>query len=104
MHKPPLDSIKKIGIEPRIPEDYGISGDIKGVYLFKTIEDVENALYNWLGERIDEWEEENNEDYDEIVLKINITNLEEYLIDSVEYEWICVETIEPSRIVKIIEM
>lgn len=99
-----LPSIMSKGLEPRIPNDYGTSGDIKGVYLFKTIEDVEGALYNWLGERIEEWEEENDLVYDEVVLKINIVGLEHHLIDSVEYEWTCVVNIEPSRIIEIIKM
>lgn len=99
-----LPSIKKKGLEPRVPKDYGTSGDIKGVYLFKTIEDTQNALYNWLGERIEEWEEENDKEYDEVVLKINIDGLEQDLIDSVEYEWTCLVNIEPSRIVDVIEM
>ncbi len=99
-----LNSIKKKGLEPRIPKDYGTDGDVKGVYLFKTIEDTQNALYNWLGERIEEWEEENDKEYDEVVLKINISGLEEHLIDSVEYEWTCLVNIEPSRIVDVIEM
>lgn len=99
-----LDSIYKNGIEPRIPKDFGIDGDIKGVYLFKTIEDTENALYNWLGERIEEWEEENNDEYDEVVLKIDITGLYDNLIDTVEYEWTCLVNIVPNRIVEIIEM
>lgn len=99
-----LTSIKKKGLNPRIPVDYGIDGDVKGVYLFKTIEDTENALFNWFGERIEDWEEENDKEYDEIVLKINISGLEDHLIDSVEYEWICLVNIEPSRIIDIIEM
>ena len=99
-----LNSIKKKGLEPRIPIDYGTDGDVKGVYLFKTIEDTQNALYNWLGERIEEWEEENNKEYDEVVLKINISGLEEHLIDSAEYEWTCLVNIVPSRIVDVIEM
>jgi hypothetical protein len=99
-----LNSIKKKGLEPRIPIDYGTDGDVKGVYLFKTIEDTQNALYNWLGERIEEWEEENNKEYDEVVLKINISGLEEHLIDSAEYEWTCLVNIVPSRIVDLIEM
>ena len=99
-----LNSINKKGLEPRIPIDYGIAGDVKGVYLFKTIEDTQNALYNWLGERIEEWEEKNDKEYDEVVLKININGLEEHLIDSVEYEWTCLVNIEPSRIVDIFEM
>lgn len=99
-----LNSIKKKGLIPKIPKDYGINGDIKGVYLFKTIDDTKNALYNWLGERIEEWEEENDKEYDEVVLKINITGLEEHLIDSVEYEWTCLVNIEPTRIVDILEI
>lgn len=93
-----LKSIMENGLEPRVPKDYGSDGDIKGVYLFKTRDDVENALYNWLGERIDEIEEESGEDYNEIILKINIKGLEDYLIDSVEYEWTCTTTIDPNRI------
>jgi len=99
-----LKSIKKIGLEPRVPQDYGENGDTKGVYLFKTIDDTKNALYNWLGERIDEWEEDNNEEYDEIVLKVDLTGLEENLIDSVEFEWTCLINIKPSRIVSVFEM
>ena len=99
-----LNLIKKKGLEPRIPKDYGISGDVKGVYLFKTIEDTQNSLSNWFGERIEEWEEENDKEYDEVVLKINITGLEDSLIDSVEYEWTCLAIIEPSRIIEVIEI
>jgi hypothetical protein len=99
-----LTSIKIKGIEPRVPTDYGDNGDAKAVYLFKTEDDTKTALYQWLGERIDDWEEENDEEYDEIVLKINIDGLEEDLIDTVEYEWTCLVTIEQSRIVDVIEM
>jgi hypothetical protein len=99
-----LKSIMKKGLEPRIPEDYADTGDIKGVYLFKTLDDTKNALYNWLGERIEEIEEEIGKPYDEIVLKINISGLEEYLIDSVEYEWTCTVRIESSRIIEVLEM
>ena len=30
-----LNSIKKKGLEPLVPKDYGTDGDVKGVYLFK---------------------------------------------------------------------
>ena len=46
---------------------------------------------------------ENDAEYDEVVLKIDIDGLEQDLIDSVEYEWICISTIEPSRIVDVID-
>ena len=99
-----LTSIKSKGIEPRVPTDYGDNGDAKAVYLFKTEDDTNTALSQWLGERIDDWEEENDTEYDEIVLKININGLEEYLIDTVEYEWTCLTHIEPSRIVDVLVM
>lgn len=99
-----IKSIMKKGLEPRIPEDYGEHGDTKGVYLFKTLEDTENALFNWLGQRIEEIEEETGQEYNEVVLKIDISNLENELIDTVEYEWLCLVKIEPFRIVDIIEM
>lgn len=99
-----LRSIKRKGIEPRVPLDYGETGDTKGVYLFKSIEDTKNALYNWFGERIEEWEEEHDKEYDEICLEIDLSGLEDYLIDSVEYEWTCTEKIEPSRIIRTIEI
>lgn len=95
-----LKNILDHGLKTRIPEDYGDSGDIKGIYLFKTLDDVENALSNWLGERINEIEEESGEPYDEVILKINLTDLEEFLIDSVEYEWICIVPIGKNRILK----
>jgi hypothetical protein len=99
-----LKSIMKKGLEIRKPEDYSEYGDVKAVYLFKTLDDTRNALFNWLGERIEEIEEETGKDYNEVVLKINISGLVKYLIDSVEYEWICLVNIGPSRIVDSFEM
>ena len=99
-----IPSIKNNGLIPKIPEDYGENGDIKGVYLFKSYTDCENALYNWLGERIEEWEEETGKKYDEVLLKINLTGLQADLINSVEFEWICINTISPERIISIIEI
>lgn len=99
-----LPSIYENGLEARVPVDYGEDGDIKGVYLFKTLDDAKNALFNWFGERIEEWEEENDEKYDEVALKVNIEGLDANLIDSVEYEWTCLIDIEPSRIVNVFEI
>lgn len=98
-----LESILKNGLIPGVPEDYGIHGDIEGVYLFKAYEDMENALYNWLGERIEEIEEETGERYDERCLKVDISGLDGYKNDSVEYEWVITTVIEPSRIVSCIK-
>jgi len=94
-----LDSILKNGLEPRIPTDYGMKGDTKGVYLFKTVSDAKTALYNWLGERIDEWEEETGKEYDEVLLHVDISGLE--CLDTVEFEWTCLDHIPPNRILSI---
>jgi hypothetical protein len=97
-----LKSILKNGLIPSIPADFN-TDEFKGVYLFKTKSDAENALYNWLGERIEEWEEENDKEYDEVCLTVDISGLESNLIDSVEYEWTCTKKILPSRILSINE-
>ena len=60
---------------------------------------MNNALLNWFGERIEEWEEENDEVYEEVEIIIDITGLD--MIDSVEFEWTVLETIDPSRIIDI---
>jgi hypothetical protein len=100
-----LPSINKIGLEPRVPEDFGMEGDIKGVYLFKNYDDMINALYNWLGERIEEWEEEYGEEYDEVGLKIDLNQINpENIHDTVEYEWTITETIPPEAIVEILKV
>ncbi len=99
-----VPSIMESGLQPRVPEDYGDSGDIEAVYLFKSLDDAKNALYNWLGERIEEWEEENGEEYDEVVLVVDLSGMEADLIDSVEYEWTCVAAISPDRILEINEI
>ncbi len=75
--------------------------DLKGVYFFKSWDDADNALWNWLGERIDEWEETHHEDYDEIILKVNLDGKE--CIDTAPYEWTCLDTIEPYRILEVLE-
>lgn len=95
-----LKKIIKNGLEPRVPKDFGeYSGDIKGVYLFKTVDDFENALMNWFGERIEEWEEDNDKEFKESLIVVDLTGLE--LFDSVEYEWTCLEYISPDRFLEI---
>lgn len=96
-----IKSIMKKGLVPHVPEDYGTDGDIEGVYLFKSIEDTRNALYNWFGERIEEIEEETGRDYNEVCLEVDLTDMEGSLIDSVEYEWTCVDVIPPERILRV---
>jgi len=94
-----LPQILKKGLEPRVPQDYGDRGDMKGVYLFKTVDDFDNALTNWFGERIEEWEEEKNKEFDESLIVVDLTGLELY--DSVEFEWTCLEHIHPDRFLEV---
>jgi hypothetical protein len=89
-------------LSPKVPEDYGKSGDVEAVYLFRDLDDVENALMNWLGERINEIEEDLGIEYDEVVLKIDITGLTDFL-ESVEYELVYPGVIGPERILEILE-
>ena len=99
--KQDLDNIMSVGLEPRIPSDYGNDGDIKGVYLFKTLDDAENALMNWLGDRIEEYEDESGEEFEETLLVVDLTGLK--ILDTVEYEWTCLEHIKPDRILDTVE-
>lgn len=100
-----LPSIYKRGLLPRVPEDFGLVGDKKGIYLFKKYDDMENAFYNWLGMWIEDWEETHGEDYDEVALKIDMSKIyPESIEDSVDYEWIVTETIPPEAIIKVIEV
>lgn len=98
-----LESIKQIGLQPRVPEDFGEEGDIEGVYIFKTYDDMDNALWNWMGERIEDWEEENDEEYDEIALKIDMTQISlEDIWDTAGFEWTVRNTIPPQAIIEVI--
>ena len=94
-----LRSIKKYGIEPRVPEDFGENGDDKAVYLFKSKDDARTSLLQWMGDRIDEWEEETGKKYKERLLTVDLTGLN--IVDTVEFEWMCIDTINPERILKI---
>lgn len=46
-----LQSIMKNGLQPQIGDRSEQCGEkTKAIYLFHSLEDVDNALYNWLGE------------------------------------------------------
>jgi len=98
-----IPSIVEQGLIPKIPEDYGKHGDTKAVYLFKTPDDASTAMSQWMGDRIEDWEEEHDEEYDEIVLKVDLTGFEKDLHDTVEFEWTCLRTIPPERIISVHE-
>lgn len=66
-------------------------GELKdAIYLFPSIEDMENALSNWLGELFEDEEVL-------VVLEIDTTGLN-IIQSEAEYEILCFETIVPSRI------
>lgn len=61
--------------------------DDKAIYLFSTLEDVTNALSNWLGEMFDDTEEL-------ALLRIDTTHM--HLVPSIaDYELMCLEPIPP---------
>ena len=100
-----LPSIQQQGLIPKVPQDYGESGDTKGVYFFKTEDDTATALASWLGERIEEWEEETGETYDEIVLVVDLTGLDDSTIEEDDmFEYIVVDIVDPSRILDILKI
>ena len=92
------------GLEPEHPEGYEGIDTPKGVYLFKTLKDVYYAMYHWLGKRISSEENETGDKYNEVVLEINISGLEDKLVDSAEHEWICLSQIEPNRIMGVLNL
>ena len=94
-----LSKIRKNGLIPKTPKDCGEDGDEVGIYCFPSMEDVENSLMNWLGERIEEWEEDNDKEYQEIVLVLDISGLKIKENHDVGYEIIVKEPISPDRIV-----
>ena len=65
---------------------------------------MEDAMMNWLGERIEEWEEENDEEYKEICLVLDITGLKIKEKHEVDWEIIVKEPISPDRIVDLINI
>lgn len=92
-----LDCIMKEGLVPTIGErsiDCGESEEL--VYMFPSLEDMENALYNWLGE----WYNDNyGEDIKLAALEINLPDSFPIYDGEVEYEVISREVI-PSKFIK----
>ena len=83
-----LNKVLKHGIGPRIPAD--MPGEERGVFMFKSYDDMENALMNWLGDRYDE-------DDELVVLKINPDGLT--LKNTAEYEVMSKTKIPPQNII-----
>lgn len=91
-YKKNLKAIKISGIVPNIPED--MPDEPSAVYLFVSLDALENALINWLGERLDEDEEI-------VVLVVDITGIP--TIEGANFEHVVPSVIPANRIVKIID-
>ena len=89
-----IDSILKGGLLLNKTEDTFYE-EMEGIFLFKTKQDQEDGLTNWLGERIEEIEEETGVSYNETSILVNISDL-----NVIERKWelICLEPIPPERI------
>ena len=86
-----LRSIMKNGLRPQIGDRSAkLHGEENGIFLFPTLDDVEDAVSNWLGDEFDE-------DEDLTLLAIDVSGLP--LVDSnAGYEKIAKTAISPDRI------
>lgn len=82
-----VSSILRDGLVPSIPLD--MQTDTKAVYLFVSIEELENAMRNWLGERF-------GEEDDLTILEVDITGLK--TVEGADFEHVVPQKIEASRI------
>lgn len=91
-----IKSIFKDGLLPKIGERSREIGEREeAVYLFPTIEDMEEALMNWLG---DWYTDSYGENIPLGILEINLPKDFEILDSIVEYEKISKKTIPPQYI------
>lgn len=84
-----IDSIMEKGL---IPQQN--NGDEYGIYLFPDMETMENALWNWFGERFDDLP-----DIELCLLHVDITNID--YTTPVPYEMRIDKVISPNRIKKV---
>jgi hypothetical protein len=88
-----LNSIRYEGLVPRIGNRSILLNEKPGIFLFPTVEDMEYALSNWLGEIL----EEEGDDVEFVSLKVML--LDSFPLESpVEYERISRIPIPPHRI------
>ncbi len=87
-----LHSILKNGLIPTIGERSKLLETIPRVYLFPSKENLETALYNWLGEAFEDLEE------DLFILEINLSDIN---YESEAFELTVSDTIQPDRILNI---
>jgi len=87
-----LRSIMKNGLRPQIGDRSSqLDGEVEGIFLFPSLGDVEAAVSSWLGDEFDEDEELS-------LLAVDITGLENNIVQGADYETIVNTTISPDRI------
>ena len=87
-----LRSIMKNGLRPQIGDRSSqLDGEVEGIFLFPSLGDVEAAVSSWLGDEFDEDEELS-------LLAVDITGLEDNIVQGADYETIVNTTISPDRI------
>ena len=87
-----LRSIMKNGLRPQIGDRSGqLDGEVEGIFLFPSLGDVEAAVSSWLGDEFDEDDELS-------LLAVDITGLEDNIVQGADYETIVNTTISPDRI------
>lgn len=92
-----LASIQEKGLVPSVgPRSKDLGEPENVVYFFRSLEDVDNALLNWLGE----WYEDYEDEIDLVILEVNLHGFE-FTQEAFEYQ--VRETISPDRIQQIIE-
>lgn len=91
-----LKSILANGLKPSIgPRSKDLGEAKEAVYFFTSLDDVANALMNWLGE----W----YEDQDDVELVILEVDLSAIKVEHEAFEVQVYESIDPSRIIQVID-
>lgn len=97
-----ISSIKENGLIPQIGYFSALAEEsTPSVYLFSSFDNMQNALYNWLGEQFEKYCEENNIDFENLELVICVVDLPKNIkIEGDEdfYEVCVSETIPPNCI------
>lgn len=82
------------GLIPQIGDFSSMAGEsVKSIFLFRSIEDLDNALSNWLGE---EFDDKYGEDCPLVVFKISLP--ENIWVDNNEFESTYYDIIDPKYI------
>ena len=97
-----LQSIKSDGLIPQIGHFSKLAKEqTNSIYLFSSFNNMQNALYNWLGEQYEKYCEEMQLSFEELKLLICVVDLPDFIeIEGDEdfYEICVAKTIPPNYI------